>query len=78
MIEISEELAPVLVAAIRDATKFNSALVRSETIKDPSDIEEFLLHLGNLELEVRRQYEVLEKGNKDMLPYEKLWRQFPS
>lgn len=47
-------------------------------LKDPSDIEEFLLHLGNLELEVRRQYEVLEKGDKDMLPYEKLRRQVPS
>lgn len=33
MIKISEELAPVLVAAIRDATKFNSALVHSEGSK---------------------------------------------
>jgi len=75
MIKISVELAPVLVAAIRDATKYNSALARSETVKDPSDIEEFLVHLGNLEMEVRRQYEALERQNKDMLRYQRLWEQ---
>jgi len=77
MIKISVELAPVLVAAIRDATKYNSALARSETVKDPSDIEEFLVHLGNLEMEVRRQYEALERQNKDMLRYQRLWEQSP-
>lgn len=61
MIKISEELAPVLVAAIRDATKYNFSLAQSETIKDPSDIEEFLISLGNLEMEIKRQYEALEK-----------------
>lgn len=79
MIKISEELAPVLVAAIRDATKYNFSLAQSETIKDPSDIEEFLISLGNLEMEIKRQYEALEKKiNKDMLPYEQLWKQSPS
>ena len=77
MIKISNELAPVLVAAIRDATKYNSALAQSETVKDPTDIEEFLIHLGNLEMEIRRQYEALEKQNKDMLRYEQLWEQSP-
>src|SRR5262249_27562405 len=77
MIKISVELAPVLVAAIRDATKYNSALARSETVKDPSDIEEFLVHLGNLEMEVRRQYEALERQNKDMLRSQRLWEPPP-
>ena len=77
MIKISDELAPVLVAAIRDATKYNSSLARSETVRDRTDIEEFLIHLGNLEMEIRRQYEALEKQNKDMLRYEQLWEQSP-
>lgn len=78
MIEISEELAPILVAAIRDATKYNSSLLHSQTIKDPTDIEEFLMNLGNLEMEIRKQYEALEKQNKEMLRYEQLWNQLPT
>ena len=78
MIRVSKELAPVLVAAIRDAMKFNTSLAESETIKDPTDIEEYLINLGNLEMEVRRQYESLEHSDNGMLRYEQLWNQLPT
>lgn len=74
MIKINEVLAPVLVAAIRDATKYNSALSESKTIKDSSDIEEFLISLGNLEMEVKKQYEILEMQSEQMIPYNELWK----
>lgn len=71
MIEISETMAPVLVAALRDAIRHHQAV--AETEADPTDTEEFLLALGNLEMEVRRQYTKLEQQNRDLIPYEKLW-----
>ena len=74
MIKINAILAPVLVAAIRDATKYHQQLVHSSTITDPTEIEEFLISLGNLEIEVERQYQELEKNNADMIPYAKLWQ----
>ena len=74
MIKINEVLAPVLVAAIRDATKYNYALSESKTIKDLSDIEEFIISLGNLEMEVKKQYEILEIQSEQMIPYNELWK----
>jgi hypothetical protein len=75
MIQISDVLAPVLVAALRDAMKYNEALAQSPTIADPTGIEEFLVDLGNLEMEIKRQYEKLQVGNRQMVPYEQVWTQ---
>lgn len=75
MIQISDVMAPVLAAAVRDAIKYNEAIAQSRTIQDLSDIEEFLVSLGRLEMEVKRQYEKLQVGNKQMIPYEQIWTQ---
>ena len=75
MIQVSDVMAPVLVAALRDAVKYNEALAQSQTIPDPSDIEEFLVSLGRLEMEIKRQYEKLQVGNRQMIPYEQIWTQ---
>jgi ABC-type cobalamin/Fe3+-siderophores transport system ATPase subunit len=75
MIQVSDVMAPVLVAALRDAMKYNEALAQSRTVADPTDIEEFLVSLGHLEMEIKRQYEKLQGGNRQMVPYEQIWTQ---
>ncbi len=75
MIQVSDVMAPVLVAALRDAMKYNEGLAQSQTVADPTDIEEFLVSLGHLEMEIRRQYEKLQVGNRQMVPYEQIWTQ---
>ena len=75
MIQVSDVMAPVLVAALRDAMKYNEGLAQSQTVADPTDIEEFLVSLGHLEMEVRRQYEKMQVGNRQMVPYEQIWTQ---
>ncbi len=75
MIQVSDLMAPVLVAALRDAMKYNEAVAQSQTVQDPSDVEEFLASLGRLEMEIRRQYEKLQAGNRRMTPYEQIWTQ---
>jgi hypothetical protein len=77
MITISETLAPVLVAAIRDAYKLHSDRVDATEVGDVTDLEEFLISLSILEGEVRAQYLALEKANKQMIPYRKLWPEMP-
>ena len=72
MISVSPNLATLMVAAIRDAMKYNEGLLRSETIRDVTDIEEYLVSLGMLEMEVKRQYEKMEK-DEGLPPYESLW-----
>jgi hypothetical protein len=73
MITINDALAPVLVAAIRDAYKLHSEAIDKTEVGDVSDMEEFLVSLGTLEAEVRRQYIQLETQNRQMIPYRKLW-----
>ncbi len=72
MISISANLAPLMVTAIRDAMKYNEGLLNSETIPDVTDIEEYLVSLGMLEMEVKRQYEAIQQ-EQSLPPYESLW-----
>ena len=73
MISISNVMAPVLVSALRDATKYITQRIDATQVGDVSDLEEYLIHLGNLEAEVREQYEQLSKLDPQMIAYEKLW-----
>jgi hypothetical protein len=73
MITISNVMAPVLVAALRDATRYLSERIEATEVGDVSDLEESLIHLGNLEAEIREQYERLAKSDPQMLAYEKIW-----
>lgn len=73
MISISDALAPVLVAALRDSFKYRSDVIDGNEVGDVSDVEEFLVSLGLLEGEVRKQYLALQKQNPSLIPYEVLW-----
>lgn len=73
MITISDGLAAVLVTALRDSFQRRSDIIDTNEVGDISDVEEFLVHLGLLEGEVRKQYLALQKQNPKMIPYGDLW-----
>ena len=77
MITISNVLAPVLVSALRDATKYVTARIDATQVGDVSDLEEYLMHLGNLEAEIREQYEREAKSDQQLIAYDKLWPDEP-
>lgn len=60
MIEISNAAAPLLVQALRDAVRYNEELLKSETLKDRSEYEEFLVDVSQLYAEVKSQYKKIE------------------
>ena len=66
-------MASLLVAAIRDAMKYNTERVERTEVGDVTDLEEYLVQLGNLEGEVREQYARLQKDDPRMLPYDRIW-----
>lgn len=73
MITISNPMATLLVAAIRDAIRYNNRRVDETEVGDVSSLEEYLIQLGNLAAEVRLQYEREQKKDAQMLPYEDVW-----
>ena len=60
MIEISNAAAPLLVQALRDAVRYNEQLLTSETIRDRTDYEEYLMEVSQLYTEVKAQYKRIE------------------
>ena len=60
MIEISNATAPLLVQALRDAVRYNESLLQSETLKDRSEYEEYLLDVSQLYAELKSQYKKIE------------------
>jgi hypothetical protein len=78
MITISDTLACVLVAALKDSYERNCKLADAAEEGDVEDIEEFLLSLALLEGEVRKQYVALQTHNERMIPYQQLWPEPPS
>jgi hypothetical protein len=73
MITIGDGFAAVLVTALRDSLLRRSEIIDSSEVGDVAELEEFLVHLGLLEGEVRKQYLVLQKQNPQMIPYAELW-----
>ena len=61
MMNISNNMAPLVVQAILDAIKFNQALLESETLRDIEDHEEYLMSLGNLLGHVEDEYKKVEQ-----------------
>jgi hypothetical protein len=59
--EISDSLAPLLVQALRDAVRYNEQLLQSETLRDRSEYEEYLVHVSQLFSEVKSEYRKIEK-----------------
>jgi uncharacterized protein YerC len=60
MMNISNNMAPVVIQAILDAIKFNQSLLESETLRDIEDHEEYLLTLGNLLAHASDEYKKIE------------------
>lgn len=56
MIEISNAAAPLLVQALRDAVRYNEELLRSETLRDRADYEEYLVEISQFYAEIKSQY----------------------
>ena len=59
---ISNNMAPLVVQAILDAIKFNKALLDSETLRDVEEHEEYLMSLGNLLGHVEDEYKKVEEA----------------
>ena len=60
MIEISNAAAPLLIQALRDAVRYNEELLKSQTLKNRSEYEEFLVDLSQLYSELKSQYKKIE------------------
>ncbi len=60
MIEISNAAAPLLVQALRDSVRYNEELLKSETLRDRSEYEEFLVEVSQLYSEIKSQYKRIE------------------
>ena len=75
MLEIGKRDLPLLVSAIRDAVIYNQQLLRSETLKNVEDFEEYLVSLEYFEQRIKDSYKELEKTNKDLFSYEELVRE---
>lgn len=58
---ISNNMAPLVVQAILDAITFNQALLDSETLRDVEEHEEYLMSLGNLLGHVEDEYKKVEE-----------------
>ena len=72
MLEISRANLPLLVSAVRDAIIYNEQLLRSETLRNVEDYEEYLLSLENFAEWLKEEYEKLEKTHPDLLRYSEL------
>lgn len=57
---ISNNMAPIVIQAIQDAIKFNQALLESETLRDIEEHEEYLMTLGTLFMHVKDEYKKVE------------------
>ena len=67
MIQIPDGEAIILVKAMIDAINHNAALLRSETIPDQENMEEFHLSLTQLYADIRQQYLEIKPENKKNL-----------
>lgn len=61
MIEISNAAAPLLVQALRDAVRYNEGLLKSETLRNRSEYEEYLVEVSQLYAEIKTQYKKIEQ-----------------
>lgn len=72
MLEIEKRDLALLVSAIRDAVIYNQQLLRSETLRDVEDVEEYLASLEFFQHRIKESYQKLEKTNKDLFRYSEI------
>ncbi len=70
MIKVSDQWAPLLVSAVRDAVLYQEGLLRSETLRNRSDYEEHLVQLSQFLEYVKDEYKKVETSAG--IPLEKL------
>lgn len=56
MIEISSAAAPLLIQALRDAVRYNEQLLKSQTLRDRADYEQYFMDLTQLFSEIKAEY----------------------
>lgn len=56
MIEISSAAAPLLIQALRDAVRYNEQLLKSRTLHDRADYEQYFVDLTQLFSEIKAEY----------------------
>ncbi|WP_431288955.1 hypothetical protein [Roseateles chitinivorans] len=61
MITISNQYAPLLISAVRDAVLYHEGLLRSETLRDRSDYEEHHLQLTIFLEHLKKEYKAQEE-----------------
>ena len=61
MIEISNANAPLLVQALRDAVRYNEELLKSQTLRNRSEYEEYLVEVSQFYAEIKSQYKKIEQ-----------------
>ena len=54
---VGDTWAPLLLHAVQDAIRYRQLLLQSETARDVEDLEEGLVHLGELLAQLRDEYE---------------------
>ena len=60
MIEISNAVAPLLIQALRDAIRYNEQLLKSETLKDRAEYEQYFVDVTQLYSEIKAAYKRIE------------------
>ena len=58
--EIADTYAPLLISSVRDAILYQESLLRSETIRDKSDYEEYHLQLTQFLEYLKKEYKKIE------------------
>ncbi len=53
-------MAPLLVQALHDSVRYNEELLKSETLRDRVDYEEYLVEVTQLYAEIKSQYKRIE------------------
>ena len=61
MIEISNAAEPLLVQALRDAVRYNEELLKSETLRNRAEYEEYLVEVSQFYAEIKSQYKKIEQ-----------------
>jgi hypothetical protein len=58
--KIADTWAPLLISSVRDAILYQEGLLRSETIRDKSDYEEYHLQLTQFFEYLKEEYKKIE------------------
>ena len=66
--EIPRAWVPLLISAMRDAMRYNDALLTSETLRDREEYEEHIVHLTQFFEYLKEEY----KDGNYKIPLEKL------